>query len=353
MTYSIRLLALTGLLLAVLGGCTRHYYGVPEDDWHRMSWQERNEIILLYQERRLHEERRRAAEAEIHAEEMAAMRHRYPKQIYLHLSGGVFIYHGKRYSYRAHDFKLQQGQVRKIVLVSMHDDKPHHVKLWVRYHEGKVMLGDGKRYLRSFDYRDSWSEGEHYPGVKMRGALELDQAELYIGAKPRKPKPDRANGNGSRGDAGHSSSRGGSATGVEGNHQRRDGDEQQGRGDLPGRGDIVREQPGKDASRVRVAPSEKAQEGQARKEQARKEQAREEQAGEEQARKEQARKERVTRKEQARQERAARKEQARKERAEKRKASGEENGEEPKDGEPPAESAEDGGDDKAKGRDKD
>lgn len=190
------LLILSALLLMLLGGCTRHYYyGVPADDWHRMSEQERLEIIRVYQERRLHEERRRAAEAEIRAREMAQQHPYYPELIYVHLSGGVFLYQGRRYAYHAHDLRLRQGEARVIELVSVDGGSSHRVKLWVRYHEGKVMLGDGRRYLRSFDYRDSWKDEEHYKGIKLRGDLLLDGASMTIGSRPRgnaTPRFDRA-----------------------------------------------------------------------------------------------------------------------------------------------------------------
>jgi hypothetical protein len=182
----LRLVILMGLLVSVLGGCTHYHYGVREDDWRRMSEQERAEVIRIYQERRLHQERQRAAEAEIRAREMAAHRHHYPEIIYLNLSGGAFIISGQRYSFHQHVFQLRQGETRTLVLVSSHGRYPHRIKIWVRYLDGKVMLGDGRRYLHTVAYRDGWHKGDHYKGIKLRGGVHLDDADLFISSQPLK-----------------------------------------------------------------------------------------------------------------------------------------------------------------------
>ncbi len=181
---SLRLVVLTGLLVTLLAGCARYHYGVREDHWQRMSEPERTEVIRIYQERRLHEERRRATEAEIHAHEMAALRARYPETIYLSLSGGAFIIKGQRYAFHQHAFKLRQGETRTLLLVSTHGQSPHKIKIWIRYLDGKVMLGDGKRYLRTFNYRDGWHKGDHYKGIKFRGNVHIDNVDLFIGQEP-------------------------------------------------------------------------------------------------------------------------------------------------------------------------
>ena len=185
MTRFVSPVALCSLILLMLSGCARYHYGVHEDDWGRMSQQERNEVIRIYHERRLQQDRRRAAEAEMRAHALAERRHHYPEYVHIRLSGGVFIYHGHRYQYHAHNLHLHQGEVKTIVLVSMDTRTPQRITLRVRYHDGKVMFGDNKRYLHSFDYDDSWKSEKRYTGVKLRGGLQMEGVELIIGEKPR------------------------------------------------------------------------------------------------------------------------------------------------------------------------
>ncbi|MDH5786158.1 MAG: hypothetical protein OEZ16_11210 [Chromatiales bacterium] len=182
----LRLLLPLSLLL--LAACTPYHYGVPEDDWKRMSQEERNEIILIYQERRMHEERRRAAEAELRARELESMHDHYPGLVHLHLSGGVYIYRGVRYHYHPHTISLRYGESRKIELVSDSRTRPHRLKLWLSYRDGKVLMGDGRKTLRSFDYHDSWRRGYRYRGIGLRGGVQTEEMEMFIGGEPYMPE---------------------------------------------------------------------------------------------------------------------------------------------------------------------
>jgi chemotaxis protein histidine kinase CheA len=179
------------LLLTLLSACTRHIYGVQEEDWQRLNESERADIILAYQERRLHEERRRAAEEEMRAREMTRQQRAYPEIIYLRLSGGSFYFQGRPYHYHQHALQLMHGETRALTLISMDDQPAHRITLWVRYLNGDVMLGDGQHFLHTLNYRETWHQGDHYKGINLRGGIHLDDMELSIGPKPFNQPPNR------------------------------------------------------------------------------------------------------------------------------------------------------------------
>ncbi len=296
---SLRFVVLTGLLVTLLAGCARYHYGVREDHWQRMSESERTEVIRIYQERRLHEERRRAVEAEMRAHEMAARRARYPETIYLNLSGGAFIIKGQRYAFHQHAFKLRQGETRTFSLVSRNGQSPHKIKIWVRYQDGEVMLGDGKRYLRTFKYRDDWHKGDHYKGIKFRGNVHIDNVDLFIG-----PEPFRHNQ-------------------TEDNYQGRS-QQENGRPLRRYEVEVLKRQRAKE-ERVKQerANQERAKQERANQERAKQERAKQERAKQERAKQERAKQERA-KQERAKQERAkqerAKQERAKQERAKQERA---------------------------------
>jgi hypothetical protein len=167
-------------LLSLLSGCTHYIYGVPQDDWRGMSESDRAEVIHTYQERRLYEERRRAAEAEMRAMEIEEQRYAYPELIHLRLVGGVFYFKGRSYQYPHQTFVLRDGETRAMHVISTQDNPRYQVKLLVRYAEGQVMLGDEQRFSHRLKYQKSWGAGEHYKEIKLRGEVQFDELELDI-----------------------------------------------------------------------------------------------------------------------------------------------------------------------------
>ena len=185
----LRLIALIGLLFATLSGCTHYVYGVPRDQWRQMNTYDRAETRRVYELRHPHVEHVYRDDTYMGTGEATASSHHYPQRVYLHLSGGFFVIRGHHYAFQPQAFQLRHGETRELILTSSQSRLPHRVKLWVRYLKGKVMLGDGRRYLHTVAYRDGWHRGEHYRGVRFHGDVHLENANLFIGPRPLSQQP--------------------------------------------------------------------------------------------------------------------------------------------------------------------
>lgn len=197
----IRLLLLVGLSSSLfLAGCTARVYGVPKEEWHRMTPVEQQqarkayeERRRLYEERRLYEAKQRAHEAELKARQAreeashnpAPHRHdQVPELIHFTLEGGTVYVAGRHHPFNPVTVALRQGESKRLVLVTSDERRPHHVQLVCGYEKGVLWLSNGKSrvHTQQFSYNNHWRNGQHYQNLEVGGAVGLRGGILRVGS---------------------------------------------------------------------------------------------------------------------------------------------------------------------------
>jgi len=201
------LVAITLLLLAVLGGCTPTVFGVPETQWAQMTQTQRQLAISGYNERQLVREQRWQAEAEQHARnaEIAALEaqrqeavrqqhvdaiyagsgSRYGDLIQISIQGGTAKLGGKQRGYKPLALKLANGEIRKVQLQARGGryTKP----ILISYHDGLLIVDAGKndRSGARLVFDGKWRSGRRY-AVDSDGPTRLRGARVYVQIIPRR-----------------------------------------------------------------------------------------------------------------------------------------------------------------------
>ena len=205
--YHAGLVALTLLLLAVLGGCTPTIFGVPEPQWGQMTEGQRQSAISGYNERELVREQRRLAEAEQRARnaEIAALEKQrqdavrqqnidaiydgyggqYGDLVQISIQGGTAYLGGKQRGYKPFAMKLANGEGREVELqaLSSHYNRP----ILVSYHDG-LLIVDADRDDRAgarLVFDGKWRSGRNYT-VDTDGPSSLRAARIYVQILPHR-----------------------------------------------------------------------------------------------------------------------------------------------------------------------
>lgn len=196
----LRLLLLVGLSSSLfLAGCTARVYGVPKEEWHRMTPAEQqqarkayDERRRLYEERRLYEAKQRAYEAEQRARQAREetshhpappVHDRAPALIHFTLEGGTVYVAGRHRPFRPVTVALRQGESKRLVLDTTDERKPYHVQLVCSYDKGVLWLSNGKSRVqaRQIAYDRGWHRGQQYQNLEVGGAAGLRGGILRVG----------------------------------------------------------------------------------------------------------------------------------------------------------------------------
>lgn len=198
----LRLLLLVGLSASViLSGCSARVYGVPKEEWQRMSPAEQHqaraayqERMRLYEERRLYEAKQRAHEAELKAQKAREEAPRQTRQqhaqtpaiIHFSLDQGTIYIAGRHHSFRPVSVELRDGESKHLQLVTTDERKSHHVQLVCSYEEGVLKLSNGKSrvHVQKFSYDKQWQHGRHYKNLTLSGGVGLRGGVMRVASGP-------------------------------------------------------------------------------------------------------------------------------------------------------------------------
>jgi hypothetical protein len=192
------------LLMLLLTSCTLYMYGVPQEQWDRMSEPERIRTRELYEReqqarRQAAEEqaRRQAYEREQEQARQAAMQrarldrieaiHRgegaYGELIRVRLQGGLVKIGDRYYRYEPITFTIADDETRDIAAL---DRNGREVILNVAYSKGALSLAG----LR-LPYDRSWGRGRLYPNTSTAGRLELKGVDIFVEVHDRSSRHER------------------------------------------------------------------------------------------------------------------------------------------------------------------
>ncbi|MBU5638960.1 hypothetical protein KOM00_19760 [Geomonas sp. Red69] len=192
------------ILASLLAACTHYMYGVPQENWDRMSEAERIEAIRVYeQEQRVRRQaaeeqaRRQAVERERERARLAALEqerqerieaiHRgegaFGELIRVRLQGGEIKIGDRHHHYEPLTFTIADGETRRIGVA---DRKGREVELTVTY-AGGALTFEGLR----FPYDRRWGKGELYTDTGTSGPLALRGVDVFIKVHDRSSRFER------------------------------------------------------------------------------------------------------------------------------------------------------------------
>lgn len=221
MKKTLRLLFLVGLCGSLfLAGCSLRVYGVPKEEWQRMTPAEQQQVREAYmerrqlaEERRLYEAKQRALQAELEAQrareaELQASRkaqieasHRptrpervvAPGIIHFTLEGGTVYVAGRHRPFQPVTVPLRSGESKTVLLQTTDGRKSYRVQFVCTYEGGTLSLSNGKSrvHAQQFAYDRQWHQGLRYRDLTLGGGVGLRGASLRVasGAIPAKPSP--------------------------------------------------------------------------------------------------------------------------------------------------------------------
>lgn len=189
-------------------GCTQMMYGIPEQEFVKLSEEQKIATINGYNEREKIREQTRAIAAERRAKEQAekAEEQRRQKEIVqkridaiyageagnlgdlvrVSIQGGDMLFGKRRRPFQPVSFKIANGETRSIETVS--NDKKYNdtVELTVSYREG-VLFIDEVSYRADLAtrivYDSTWKKGNSY-SINTRGNRELHNVRINVEVIP-------------------------------------------------------------------------------------------------------------------------------------------------------------------------
>lgn len=207
MKKALRLLLLVGLCGSLLlAGCTLRIYGMPKEEWQRLTPAEQRQVREAYmqrrrlaEERRLYEAKQRALQAELEAQRareaelqarrrarIAASRQERvvasPEIIHFTLEGGTVYVAGRHRPFQPVTVALRAGESKPVRLQTIDGRKSYHVQLVCKYEGGTLWLSNGKSrvHVKQFAYDRQWHQGQRYRDLKLGGGIGLRGANLQV-----------------------------------------------------------------------------------------------------------------------------------------------------------------------------
>ena len=196
------------LLLCGLQACTPYRYGVPEDEWNRLSPRQQQETMRDYTERERLREIERARQQELRAREEAARaaeeQHRMREQqrrierihrgeagqygdlVRVTIRDAGIVVGGKELELEPVSFTIATGESRTIAVELTGRKKKEHRDLQVYYQDGTLYIdGDDKGQKRAsrLVYEQSWKRGASYD-ITTNGEAKLKKARVLVEIVP-------------------------------------------------------------------------------------------------------------------------------------------------------------------------
>lgn len=199
-----KLSIITLLLTLFLTSCAPYMYGVPQEQWDRMSEPERIKAMAVYEReqqarRQAAEERarrqafereqERARQAEIQRARLERIEaiHRgegaYGELIRVRLQGGRVKVGDRHHRYEPITFTIADDETREIGVA---DRRGREAALVVTYSRGALSF-EGLR----FPYDRSWGRGRLYADTGTSGPLELRGVDVFIEVHDRSTRHER------------------------------------------------------------------------------------------------------------------------------------------------------------------
>jgi len=193
------------ILIAGIMACAATMYGVPEDQWNRMTDSERQAAVERYNERmrlreieRQREAEREAREAEIRAAEarrQEMLRHERIEAIYrgeagqygdlirVTIQGGEVRIARRHRNYHPVSFKIADGERKKVQVI--HDEGKYGT-----YEDLEVLYADGVLYIDTYDtdtrgslrivYEPKWKAGTSYGPFRTESKLQFRNVQVAV-----------------------------------------------------------------------------------------------------------------------------------------------------------------------------
>jgi len=203
--------ATISVILLLIAACTPYIYGVPQENWDRMSQTERVEAMRVYEreqqeQRRVAEEQRRAAEERARrqafereqerARQAALERARleriealhqgrgaYGELIRVRLQGGRIKIGDRHHHYQPLTFTIADSETVKIPVA---DNQGRTVELTATYAGGALII-EGLR----FPYERRWGKGALYADTGTSGPLALKGVDVFVEVHDRSTRYER------------------------------------------------------------------------------------------------------------------------------------------------------------------
>ena len=202
------------LALFLFSSCAPHVFGVPEEQWARMTTEQRNVAMEAYYrqqkinaERRLAESRRAAEEAKmarIRAERDAELEPHHPQVtplpsswrygdlIRVTVDGGEMNFDGRYREYQPLSFTIFRGQ-RKALVFRRTGRKAHlALTVWVEYRNNTFYFDIGKRgrhreHAKQINYRGRWKTGKKFKHLSLDSHTASKARNISIAIKMLSP----------------------------------------------------------------------------------------------------------------------------------------------------------------------
>ena len=205
-SFLVKTLAL--LILVGLMGCSRTMYGVPEQEWLKLSDEQKSATISGYNERERLREQTRAIEAERRAKVQAEKAEEQRRQqeitqrrieaiyageagnigdlIRVSIQEGDMLFGNKRRPFQPMTFKLASGETRTIQVVSNDKNYNDSAELTLSYRDGMLLIDEAEfRPDLAFRvvYDSAWKRGSVYI-INSRGYRALHNVRLNVEVIP-------------------------------------------------------------------------------------------------------------------------------------------------------------------------
>jgi HSP20 family molecular chaperone IbpA len=182
---------LTGLLLlgalCLLQACTPYRYGIPEDEWNRLSPRQQQELRAREEAARAAEEQHRMREQQRRIERI----HRgeagqYGDLVRVTIRDAGIVAGGKELELEPVTFTIASGETMTIGVELAGRKKKEHRDLRVYYQDGTLFIdGDEKGQKRAtrLVYEQSWKRGASYD-IATGGTAKLKKARVLVEIVP-------------------------------------------------------------------------------------------------------------------------------------------------------------------------
>jgi hypothetical protein len=212
-TGTISLLLLCALFL--LQACTPSRYGVPEEEWNRLTPRQQEETMRAYNEQERQREMERLRQEELRQREEAARAaeeqrrereqqrrieriHRgeagqYGDLVRVTIRDAGIVAGGKELELEPISFTIASGELKTIGVELSGRKKKQHRDLRVYYQDGTLFIdGDGKGQKRAtrLVYEQSWKRGASYD-ISTGGAAKLSKARVLVEIVPHRQGRER------------------------------------------------------------------------------------------------------------------------------------------------------------------
>lgn len=203
-------IAKTLLFASVLSliGCARTMYGISEQEWSKLTAEQKTATINGYNEREKLREQTRAAEAEQRVKERAEKAAEQQRQqeiaqrridaiyageagnlgdlIRVSIQNGDMLFGNRRRPFQPIAFKLASGESRSIEVVSNDKNYNDSVELTVSYHDGLLLIDEANfrpDLATRIAYESNWKRGTSY-NINSRGNRELRNVLINVEVIP-------------------------------------------------------------------------------------------------------------------------------------------------------------------------